>query len=42
MTLGQYGANNVEEPPIHAFFEKTDSIIENTFGDKNAKIYYMD
>ncbi len=42
MTLGQYGANEVEEPPIHAFFEKTDKIIENTFGDKNAKVYYLD
>ncbi len=42
MTLGQYGANEIEEPPIHAFFEKSDKIIENTFGDKGAKLYYLD
>lgn len=41
-TLGQYGGNKTKEPDILKFDENTDESINNIFGDKTAKIYYID
>ena len=41
-TLGQYGANGVEEPYNIAFDERVDERIKNVFKDTDAKIYYLD
>ena len=41
-TLGQYGANEVAEPPVLSFCENAEQDIKAVFGDKNAKIYYID
>ena len=42
MTLGSYGANEVEEPLIMAFFEKADETIARVMGETDAKVYYLD
>ena len=41
-TLGSYGANEVEEPLIMAFFEKADETIAKVMGETDAKVYYLD
>lgn len=42
LMLGQYGGNEVEEPPILRFDENIESTIENVLGDKNARICVLD
>lgn len=41
-TLGQYGGNEIEEPAILKFDENVEQSIKNVFGDKTAKIYYIE
>ncbi len=41
-TLGQYGANEVCEPPVLSFCENAKQDIVTVFDDKNAKVYYID
>lgn len=41
LMLGQYGANEVEEPEILTFDEKVEEKIEKLLGDQNAKVYYI-
>ncbi len=41
MTLASFGANEVKEPEIMAFFENADEKISDVMGDKNAKVYYL-
>ena len=41
-TLGQYGGNEVEEPRIIKFDQNAEDSIKNIFGDKTAKIYYIE
>ena len=41
-TLGQYGANNIAEPPVLSFAETAEEYITTIFSDKNAKVYYID
>ena len=41
-TLGQYGGNEIAEPEILKFDENADQSIKNIFGDKTAKIYYIE
>jgi hypothetical protein len=41
-TLGQYGANQTTEPPVLSFVENSTEYVTNIFGDKNAKVYYID
>lgn len=41
LPLGQYGTNEISEPPIIKFDMQTDEKISCTMGDKNAKIYYI-
>ncbi len=41
-TLGQYGANEIEEPANHSYDERVEEIIISVFGDKNAKVYYIE
>lgn len=40
--IGQYGGNEVSEPPILPFDEKAEETIRTVFGDKNAKVYAID
>ena len=40
-TLGQYGANELAEPENLPFNNNAKDYIENIFGDKTAKIYYI-
>jgi len=40
--IGQYGANEVKEPEIEIFDENAEEKIFNIFGDKNAKVYYIE
>lgn len=40
-TLGQYGANEICEPPVLSFCENAKQDIEKIFNDKNAKVYYI-
>ncbi|MBO4941019.1 MAG: hypothetical protein J6D15_02300 [Clostridia bacterium] len=40
--IGQYGANEVKEPEIENFDENAEDKILNIFGDKNAKVYYIE
>ena len=40
--LGQYGGNEVEEPPILRFDENIEKTITETLGDRNAKICIID
>ena len=42
LPLGQYGANETEEPEIMIFDEKADEKISRVMHDTNAKIYYID
>lgn len=42
MWLGQYGGNEQKEPSILVFDKNADENIKNIFGDKNAKIYYIE
>ncbi|MBE6787116.1 MAG: hypothetical protein E7537_02075 [Ruminococcaceae bacterium] len=42
MTLGQYGGKENGEPPILPFDNKANETIENIFGEKNAKVYYIE
>ena len=42
MTLGQYGANEIEEPENMGFDENVEGKIKTVFGEKDPKIYYMD
>ena len=39
--LGQYGANETEEPEILPFDKNADMSVNDVFDDKNAKIYYV-
>jgi hypothetical protein len=39
--LGQWGGNEVKEPDTVMFSDKVDQVIENVFGDKNAKVYIV-
>ena len=41
LMLGQYGANEVEEPEIMTFDENVEEKIEKLLGDQNAKVYYI-
>lgn len=40
--LGQYGGNKNGEPPIEFMDDNADYIIENTFKEKNAKVYIIE
>lgn len=42
LMLGQYGENQVAEPPILQFDEKIDDTIKNILGDKKATIYCIE
>lgn len=42
MILGQYGANEVAEPPILTFDEHAEQHIIDEFGDKGAQIYFVE
>ena len=42
LTLGQYGANEIEEPYNIAFDERVNERIEGVLHDTDAKIYYLD
>ena len=37
--LGQYGANEIEEPAILPFNRQADDAIGTVFGDRDAKVY---
>jgi len=37
--IGQYGANEVAEPPILTFDEQAEQTIADVFGDRDAKVY---
>ncbi|MBQ4110789.1 MAG: hypothetical protein IJC74_07900 [Clostridia bacterium] len=39
--IGQIGGNEVEEPKIEMFDENAKSTINNVFGDKSAKVYFI-
>ena len=39
--IGQWGGNEVEEPDIEIFDTDTEEKINNTFGDKTAKVYII-
>jgi hypothetical protein len=39
MMLGQYGANEAEEPPILTFDERIDETVSQILGDRDAKVY---
>lgn len=41
LPLGQYGANEVEEPPILSFDEDAEKKIAEIFNDENAKVYSL-
>ena len=40
--IGQHSINEVKEPEIEIFAENAEDKILNIFGDKNAKVYYLD
>ncbi len=40
-TLGQYGGNEIAEPANHSFDENVEKTIENVFGEKDAKVYFI-
>ena len=40
--LGQYGGNEIEEPPIVIFDENVEEIIRSKWGDKTAKVYIIE
>jgi len=40
--IGQYGAKEVKEPEIEIFDESAEDKILNVFGDRNAKVYYIE
>ncbi len=40
MPLGQYGANETEEPPILVFDEDAEETVKTVFGDKTATVYH--
>lgn len=40
--IGQYGANEVKEPEIEIFDENAEDKILNIFGDKDAKVYFIE
>ena len=37
--IGQYGGNEISEPPIYYFDGNEEATVEQIFGDKNAKVY---
>ena len=39
--LGQYGANEIAEPPVLTFDENADRTITEVFGDRDAQVYYI-
>ena len=39
--IGQYGANEIEEPENLIFDENAEQKISEVFGDKNAKVYVI-
>ena len=39
--IGQYGANEIEEPENLSFDEKAEQKITEVFGDKNAQVYWI-
>lgn len=39
--IGQYGGNETEEPENLVFDEQAEEKINNVFGDKTAKVYYI-
>lgn len=41
-TLGQYGGNEVKEPDIIKFDQNAKQSIKDIFGDKEAKVYYIE
>ena len=40
--IGQFGANEVSEPDIEIFNENAETIINEVFGDRTAKVYFID
>ncbi len=40
--LGKFGGYEKADPPIHTFDMQAEEKINNIFGDKNAKVYYID
>ncbi len=40
--LGKYGGYNENDPTLHTFDMQAKEKINNIFGDKNAKVYYID
>jgi len=40
--IGQYGENRIAEPENMTFDMDADGVIGDIFGDKNAKIYYIE
>ncbi len=40
--LGRFGSNKENPPELHAFDMQAEEKINNIFGDKNAKVYYID
>lgn len=41
-TLGQYGGNEHGEPANYSFDERADKTLETVFGERDAKVYYLD
>ena len=39
--LGQYGANEIAEPPVLTFDENAERTITEVFGDRGAQVYYI-
>ena len=39
--IGQIGANETKEPDIEMFDQNAQQKINNIFGDKTAKVYYI-
>jgi len=42
MTLGSYGAYEQAKVETVSFFEDAETVIQETYGDKNAKVFYLD
>ncbi|MBQ2890689.1 MAG: hypothetical protein IJE44_03475 [Clostridia bacterium] len=42
MTLGQYGSNKEKEPEIVGFYPNAEEFVQETMGDKDAKVYYIE
>ncbi|MBQ7096238.1 MAG: hypothetical protein IJN80_07325 [Clostridia bacterium] len=40
--IGQYGANEIEEPAVEIFDENAEEKIQNILGDKSAKVYVIE